>query len=179
MIHFSPSAVYITRKLGENDDVFWTRDRDFLNPQNPNFWSFWQTRSIAKKKVTADVIFSHADMLTGCTLDANNINKFRAYRRLICCFSPRMPRESWVGMSMAFSLTMEIFFYHMYQARMWSCSLDLVLLHGLQPPHQSPVAYCNTLKDLAKRRHVSHTSTGACGAFFSLRVLVFKMYACE
>ena len=120
------------------------------------------------------MIFSHADMLTGCTLDANNINKFRAYRRLICCFSPRMPRESWVGMSMAFSLTMEIFFYHMYQARMWSCSLDLVLLHGLQPPHQSPVAYCNTLKDLAKRRHVSHTSTGACGAFFSLRVLVSR-----
>ena len=29
-------------------------------------------------------------------------------------------------------------------------------------------------KDQAKRRHVSHRSMGACGAFFSLRVLVSK-----
>ena len=61
------------------------------------------------KKFTDDVIFSHADTLTGCPLDANNIIKFRAYRRLICCYPPRMSRETWVGMSMAFSSSMKIF----------------------------------------------------------------------
>ena len=60
------------------------------------------------KKFTDDVIFSHADTLTGCPLDANII-KFRAYRRLICCYPPRMSRETWVGMSMAFSSSMKIF----------------------------------------------------------------------
>ena len=61
------------------------------------------------KKFTDDVIFSHADILTGCPLDANNIIKFRAYRRLICCYSPRVSRETWVGMSMTFSASMNIF----------------------------------------------------------------------
>ena len=60
------------------------------------------------KKFTNNVIFSHADTLTGCSLDANII-KFRAYRRLICCYPPRMSRETCVGMSMAFSLSMKIF----------------------------------------------------------------------
>ena len=32
MLHFFLSAVYNTRKLGEDDDVFQARDRDFLNP---------------------------------------------------------------------------------------------------------------------------------------------------
>ena len=59
------------------------------------------------KKFTDDVIFSHADTLTGCPFDANI--KFRAYRRLICCYLSRMSRETWVGMSMAFSSSM-IFF---------------------------------------------------------------------
>ena len=36
------------------------------------------------KKFTDDVIFSHADMLTGCPLDADNIIKFGAFRRSIC-----------------------------------------------------------------------------------------------
>ena len=80
--------------------------------KNPNFWSLWQTRFLAKKKFTDDVIFSHADTLTGCPLDANNIIKFRAYRRLICCYPPRMSRETWVGMSMAFSSSMKIFLSH-------------------------------------------------------------------
>ena len=35
------------------------------------------------KKFTDDVIFSHADTLTGCPWEANNIIKFRAYRRLL------------------------------------------------------------------------------------------------
>ena len=60
-----------------------------------------------KKKFTGDVIFSHTDTLTGCPLDTNII-KFRAYRRLICCYRP-MSRETWVGMSMAFSSSMKIF----------------------------------------------------------------------
>ena len=59
------------------------------------------------EKFTDDVIFSHADMLTGRPLDANII-KFRTYRRLIC-YLPRMSRETWVGMSVAFSLSMKIF----------------------------------------------------------------------
>ena len=42
---------------------------------------------------TDDVIFSHADTLRGCPLDANNIIKFRAYRRLICCYPPRVTRN--------------------------------------------------------------------------------------
>ena len=55
------------------------------------------------------MIFSYADMPTGCPLDVNNIIKFRAYRRLICCYPPRMPRETWVGMSTVFSSSMKIF----------------------------------------------------------------------
>ena len=71
--HFFLSAVYITRKLGQNNDVFITRDRDFLNQQNPNFLSFGQTHLLAtKQKFTDDVIFSPTDMLTGCPLDAKN-----------------------------------------------------------------------------------------------------------
>ena len=54
------------------------------------------------------MIFSHADMLTGCPLDANTI-KFRANKRLICCYPPRMSRDTWVGMSMAFSSSMKFF----------------------------------------------------------------------
>ena len=66
---------------------------------------------------TDDVIFSHVDTLKGCPLDANNIT-FRAYRRLICCYPPCMSRETWVGMSMALSSSMKIF-YRMYQACMY------------------------------------------------------------
>ena len=55
------------------------------------------------KKFTDDVIFSHADTPIGCPLDANNIIKFRAYTRLVCCYPLRMSREIWVGMGMAFS----------------------------------------------------------------------------
>ena len=69
------------------------------------------------KKFTDDVRFSHADTLTDCPLDDNNVIKFRAYRRLICCYPPRTSRETWVGMSMAYSSPMN-FFYRMYQACM-------------------------------------------------------------
>ena len=95
------------------------------------------------KKFTDDVIFSHADTLTGCALDANII-KFRAYWRLICCYPPHTSRETWV-MSMAFSSSMK-FFFRMHQACMWSCSPDLLLMPGLLLPHPSAVAYFNTLK---------------------------------
>ena len=61
------------------------------------------------KTFTDDVIFSHADTRTGCPLDANNIIKFRADRRLICCCPPGVSRETCVGMSMAFSSSMKIF----------------------------------------------------------------------
>ena len=63
-----------------------------------------------KKKFTDEVTFSHADALTGCSLDASNIIiKFRAYGRLICWYPPRMSGETDVGMSMAFSSSMNIF----------------------------------------------------------------------
>ena len=44
------------------------------------------------KKCTDDVIFSHADTLVGCPFDASII-QFRAYRRVICCYPPRMSRN--------------------------------------------------------------------------------------
>ena len=96
------------------------------------------------KKFTDDVIFSHTDTLTGCPSDTSNIIKFRAYRRLICCYPHRMSRETWVGISMAFSSSMKIF-YRIYQACMWSCSLDLLLLPGLWPAHPSAVT-CSILQ---------------------------------
>ena len=68
----------------------------------------------------------------GCLLNANII-KFLPYRILIYCHPPCMSRETLVEMSMAFSLSK--IFYRMYQACMWSCSLDLLLLPGLWPPH--------------------------------------------
>ena len=68
---------------------------------------FGKLAFLPNKKFTDDVIFSHADTLTGCPLDANI--KLRASRRLICCFPPRVPRETWVGMSVAFSSSMKIF----------------------------------------------------------------------
>ena len=62
------------------------------------------------KKFINDVIFSNADTPTGCSLDANNIIKFRAYRRLICCYlsltrvtTPYVTRNLGVEMSMTFS----------------------------------------------------------------------------
>ena len=105
------------------------------------------------KKFTDDVIFSHADTPTGCPLDANNIIKFRAYRRLICCYTPRMSRETRVGMTMAFSSSMKIF-YLMYQACMWSCSLDLLLSPELWRPHPSAVAVSYTHLTLPTNREV-------------------------
>ena len=60
------------------------------------------------KKFTNDEVFSHADTLTGCPLDANIIKR-RTYRRLNCCYPPRKSRETWVGMTMAFLWSMKIF----------------------------------------------------------------------
>ena len=110
--------------------------------KTPIFDHFDKLAFLAYKKFTDDVMFSHANTLTGCPLDANII-KFRAYRRLICCYPPRVSREIWVGMSMAFSWSMKNF-GRMCQAFMWSCSLDLLLSPGLWPSHPSAVAHCNT-----------------------------------
>ena len=97
------------------------------------------------KNLTDDVIFWHADMLTGNPLDASNTVNLGAYGALTCWFPPRRSRATWVGMSMAFSSSMKIF-YRMHQACMWSCSLDFLLLPGLWPLHPSAVSYCITLK---------------------------------
>ena len=146
MLHFFPSAVFITRQWGENDDAFFKTAIDIFSIRKTLVSDHFDKLAFSlNKKFTDDVIFSHAEMLTGCPLDANNIIKFRAYRRLIYCYLTRMSRETWMGMRMASSSSMKIF-HRMYQACMWSCSLDLLILPGLWPPHPSYVAYCNTLK---------------------------------
>ena len=98
-----------------------------------------------KKRFTDDVIFSHADTVTGCPLDANNI-KFRAYRRLVCCYPARMPRETWVGMSMVFSSSMKIFLSYVPGMHVVVFTRSSSVARALWPPHPSAVAYCNTLK---------------------------------
>ena len=109
MLHFFLSAVYIKRKLGENDDVFFARDRVFSIRKTLISDHFDKLAFSLNKKLTDNVIFSHADILTGFRLDANNTIKFRAYRCLSCCHPPSMSRETWVGMSMAFSSSTKIF----------------------------------------------------------------------
>ena len=90
MLHFFLSAVYITRKLGENDDAF-KLTIDIVSIRKTLISDHFDKLAFSLNiKFTDDVIFSHADTLTGCPLDANNIIKFRAYRRLICCYPPRM-----------------------------------------------------------------------------------------
>ena len=110
MLHIFLSAVYITRKLGENDDVFKLAIEIFSIRKTLISDHFDKLAFSLNEKFTDDVIFSHADMLTGRPLDDNNIIKFRAYRHLICCYPPRMSRETWVGMSIAFSSSMKILF---------------------------------------------------------------------
>ena len=119
-----------------------------------------------------DVIFSHAHTLTGCPY-ANNVSMFRAYIRLICCYPPHMSRETWMGMSMSFSSSMKIFLSYvpgMYVVVFTRSSVARAL--ASTPICCSMLEY--TKKDQAKRRRVSHRSTGACGAFFSPRVFVLK-----
>ena len=81
-------------------------------------------------------------MLTGCLMDANNIIKFRAYGHLMCCYPPRMPRETWVEMSMAFSSSMKIFLsyvpgMHVVVVSRFSCVARTLA---------STLIYCSTLK---------------------------------
>ena len=120
-----------------------------------------------------DVIFSHADMLPGCPLYANNIIKFRAYRRLICCYPTRMSRKTWAGREWTFRRRWRFFIACTTHAcgrvhSIFSCRPGFglhshLLLHA-----------AIRWKGQAKRRHVSHRSMGACGAFLSLRVHVSK-----
>ena len=101
------------------------------------------------KNFTDDVIFSHVDtlLLTGCPLDAKNIIKFRAYRRLIRCYPHRMSRETWMGVSMAFSSSMKFCLSYVPGMHVVVFTRSsFLLLPGLWPPHPSAVAYYNTLK---------------------------------
>ena len=94
MLHFFPSAVFITRQWGENDDAFFKTAIDIFSIRKTLVSDHFDKLAFSlNKKFTDDVIFSHAEMLTGCPLDANNIIKFRAYRRLICCYPPRVTRN--------------------------------------------------------------------------------------
>ena len=96
------------------------------------------------KKFTDDVIFSHTDTLTGCPLDTNII-KFRAYRRLIYCYRP-MSRETWVGMSMAFSSSMKIFLSYVPGMHVVEFTRSSSVARASASTSRSAVAYCNTLK---------------------------------
>ena len=116
------------------------------------------------------MIFSNTDMLTVCPLDANII-KFRAYRRLICCYPPRMSRETWVAMSMAFSSSMKIFFRTSYVPGM----------HVVVFTQSSSVAralastpICCSILQYTKRTKPSAGTWAIDRALFSLRVLVSK-----
>ena len=109
MHHFFLSAVYITRNWVRTTTSFKLAIEIFSIRKTLISDHFDKLAFSLNKKFTVNVIFSHADTLTGCPLDANSIIKFRAYRRLICCYPPRMSRETWVGMSMAFSSSIKIF----------------------------------------------------------------------
>ena len=75
MLHFFLSAVYITRKLGENDDVFKLAMEIFSIRKTLISEYFDKLAFSLNKKFTDDVIFPHEDTVTGCPLDANNIIK--------------------------------------------------------------------------------------------------------
>ena len=102
MLHFFPSAAYITRNWVRTTTSFKPVIEIFSIRKTLIYDHFDKLAFSSNKKFTDDVIFSHADMLTGCPLLDANIIKFRACRRLICCYPPRMSRETWVGMNKAF-----------------------------------------------------------------------------
>ena len=145
MVHFFLSALYITRNCVRTTTSLKLAIEIFSIRKilvSDNFDKLAFSQSI---KFTDDVIFSQADTLTSCPLDANSIITFRAYRRLIVVIRPVCHEKLGWGWAWPFRRRWR-FFYRMYQACMWSCSLDLFLLPGLCPPHPSVVAYCNTLK---------------------------------
>ena len=109
MLHFCLSTVCIKRNWVRTTTSFKLAIETFSIRKTLISYHFDKLAYSLNKKFTNDVIFSHADTPTGCPLDANNIIKFRAYRRLICCYPLRMSRETWVGMSMAFSSSMKFF----------------------------------------------------------------------
>ena len=68
--------MYITRILGESDTSFRLAIEIFSIRKTLISDHFNKLAFSLNKQFTDDVIFSHADMLSGCALDANI--KFRA-----------------------------------------------------------------------------------------------------
>ena len=109
MLHFCLSTVCIKRNWVRTTTSFKLAIETFSIRKTLISYHFDKLAYSLNKKFTNDVIFSHAYTLTGCPLDASNI-KFRAYRRLICCYPSLTSRETWTGMSMAFSPSMKILY---------------------------------------------------------------------
>ena len=97
------------------------------------------------KNFIDDVLFSHAHTLTGCPLDANSIKSFKGVNAWFVVIRPLCHEKLGWGWAWPFRGLWR-FFYRMCQACMRSCSLDLLLVPGLWPPHPSTVSYCNILK---------------------------------
>ena len=102
MLHFCLSTVCIKRNWVRTTTSFKLAIETFSIRKTLIADHFDKLALSLNKNFTNDVIFSHEDTLKSCPLDANYNIKFRAYRRLICCYPLRTSRETWVGMSMAF-----------------------------------------------------------------------------
>ena len=88
MVHFFLSALYITRNCVRTTTSLKLAIEIFSIRKilvSDHFDKLAFSQSI---KFTDDVIFSQADTLTSCPLDANSIITFRAYRRLIVVIRP-------------------------------------------------------------------------------------------
>ena len=123
-------------------------------------------------------MFSHADMLTRCPLDANNIIiKFRAHRRSIYCYPPRVSRETLGGDEHGLFVVDEDFF--IVCTRHACGRVHSIFFSSVARPLASTPICCSILQYTKRTKPSADTWAidpwvGACGAFFSLRVLVSK-----
>ena len=76
----------------------------------------------------------------------DTIIQFRTYRRLICCCRHHMSRETWVGMSMAFSLSVKIFLSYVPGIHVVVLTRSSSVARTLASTLPSAVSYCKTLK---------------------------------
>ena len=173
------SAEYITRRLGENDDVFEARDRDFLHPQNPTFWSFWQTRFLAKQKF-------HRRRDIFARWQAKRLSFGRQHPQVsnvetpdLLLSTPYVTRNLDGEEHGLFVVDEDFLSYVRGMHVVVFTRSSSVLLPGLWPPHQSAVAYCNTLKgpSQAPTREPQIHGCAWC-LLFSARPC-FKVYAYE
>ena len=142
--------------------------------RNPNFWSFWQTRSLAKYKVhrLRDIFARiHANRLSFGRQQHHQVSNEETLDLLLS--APYITRNLSGDEHALFVVDEDIFIVCTRHAcglvhSLFFCFPGFGLhahLLGHTAMHQN---------DQAKRRPVRHVSMGACGAFFSLSVLVSK-----